>query len=445
MPVRQPISAEGEGTQSAEGQQGRSLPPPPLQLTAGPPAAPPGTPIPPNESQPGQLPQPTQGTETPAVADGQGQGQQSGTTPSPAPVCVNGPDHALHVNARRDLQPIHFLGMSSTVTVSRRMAQALQRVDAELRAQYAALPCDANRPASLAAFAGLVSIHGQDNRHGFHEHGDAVDCNVVNQGYIATRNYGPDANGDRTRPTYGGEAPLADTSAEDRRGIMQARVAATEAMDRAVQFMRRDPNAANRAELHNRETNESTAHAYQRFATASDALRAYLQLALRPDLATISRRPVPHAERAAPDVLEARIPMRERLHPADGMLNLMGIMDDPAWRALHPNETRSYLEVYYQILRDYELVRVPLLHGRPTPSPSATRNPARGFLHMPEHFVRAMVDVGGLRWGACMFGSAESGDVHHFDMGASHNGQTWTNSDAAHSGALSHQEDDARR
>ncbi|MCP4361955.1 MAG: DUF4157 domain-containing protein, partial [Chloroflexi bacterium] len=35
---------------------------------------------------------------------------------------------------------------------------------------------------------------------------------------------------------------------------------------------------------------------------------------------------------------------------------------------------------------------------------------------MPEHFVVAMMDVGHLRWGACEFSAAASGDVHHFDL-----------------------------
>lgn len=430
-----------------EGQQGRSLPPPPLQINAGPPATPPAvpptTPPPPGEG-PGQNVQPSPDIDINALLEGLDRGQApSSQQTASAPVCTQVPAHGVRINPGADLQTIRFLDKS--VTVSRDMAAALQRVDAELRSQYNALPCDANRPATLEAFTGLVSIHGQDNRHGYHAHGGAVDCNVIDQGYIATRNFGPDANGDRTQPSYGGEAPRADTTRADRRGIMDARVAFTEVLDRAVQFMRRDPDAANRAELHNRETNETVTHAYRRFAAASDALAAYFQLALHSEHHRVSRRPIPNAAHATPEQLEARIPLRERLHPADGILNIWHLRDDPNWQRLHPNETRSHLEIYYQILRDYEMARIPLLHGRPTPNPAATRNPARGILHMPERFVRAMVEVGGLRWGACMFGASESGDVHHFDLGASDNGTRWTNSEARHSGALSHQEDDARR
>jgi hypothetical protein len=39
------------------------------------------------------------------------------------------------------------------------------------------------------------------------------------------------------------------------------------------------------------------------------------------------------------------------------------------------------------MLRDYELVRVPMQRGEPSASPKGTRNPARGFLHMRREFV----------------------------------------------------------
>ena len=54
---------------------------------------------------------------------------------------------------------------------------------------------------------------------------------------------------------------------------------------------------------------------------------------------------------------------------------------------------------YFRMLRDYELVRVPMQRGEPSASPKDTRNPARGFLHMRREFIEAMVDVGELRWG----------------------------------------------
>lgn len=57
-----------------------------------------------------------------------------------------------------------------------------------------------------------------------------------------------------------------------------------------------------------------------------------------------------------------------------------------------------------------------MVGGNPEARPPDTRNPARGFLDMPEWLVVALVDVGNLRWGASDFGHRASGDVHHFDL-----------------------------
>ncbi len=95
-------------------------------------------------------------------------------------------------------------------------------------------------------------------------------------------------------------------------------------------------------------------------------------------------------------------------------------MGDAAWQATHPNYPLTAREQFFRILRDYEIVRKPMQYGNPSVRPARTRNPARGFLHLPEHFVVAMMDVGRLRWGACEFSERSNGDVHHFDLGDPH-------------------------
>jgi hypothetical protein len=66
------------------------------------------------------------------------------------------------------------------------------------------------------------------------------------------------------------------------------------------------------------------------------------------------------------------------------------------------------------MLRDYELMRLPLVFGDPTLNPQVTRNPVYGFMDLPLAVVDAMVRSG-LRWGACDLGDKESGDMMHFE------------------------------
>jgi hypothetical protein len=82
----------------------------------------------------------------------------------------------------------------------------------------------------------------------------------------------------------------------------------------------------------------------------------------------------------------------------------------------HPDAVPDAGELYYRILRDYELVRVPMVIGTPSYSPATTRNPARGFLDIRPEIVIALCAVG-MRWGACDFdGGPSNGDMQHFDL-----------------------------
>ena len=339
------------------------------------------------------------------------------------------------------MQTIRFLDFS--VEVSQAMAQALRRVEDDLIRQYEAIPCD-ERPATLREFAGLTSIGGHDSTRasGHHLTGNAVDCSYENQPYIPTRNFRtPRRRPDdpRTVPQYGGEAPPRGSRTEAEYATYSAEIIALRApavavMDRATTFMSRNPYDPSHAELHNRETDEDITHAYRRFRDASDNLSNYMRLAFRTAHNAVRRAPVPNAQTASEADLLRRIPETERLPEAEGIANIDALMRDPFWHILHTNETRTAREIYIQILRDYETVRIPLERGNPSTSPGDTRNPANGFLQLPEHFVRSMVEVGRLRWGACMFGANASGDVHHFDTAA------WTSRDD--STQLNHSDDD---
>ena len=314
--------------------------------------------------------------------------------------------------------------MGHTAEVNTTMRRRLRLVEADLQTQYDALPAP-TRPATLADYAGLTSIRGWRANSGtsFHASGSAVDVNYRNQPYIATRS----EVGATT--VFGGE----------RAGPAGMRRPAVEVYDRAMRFTNRinytqffnslsavipffmppPPHAiANipTADVNIRRTGETTSNAFARFKATSDALATYLSFAFLTNYDEVLRQPIVNIETATEAQLLAAIPLTERKDEASAIADITTVMGDPVWQASHPGFTQTPREIYIRMLRDYEHVRIPMVRGNPTPRPADTRNPALGFLHMPEHFVVAMHDVGNLRWGAADLGAAESGDVHHFDL-----------------------------
>lgn len=170
------------------------------------------------------------------------------------------------------------------------------------------------------------------------------------------------------------------------------------------------------ADVNMRRTGETTSSVYSRFKATSDALSTYLSLAFFTNYDEVLGQPIRNIETATEAQLLAAIPLTERKDEATAIADITAVMSDPVWQASHPAFTQTAREGYFRMLRDYELVRIQMVRGNPTARPADTRNPARGFLDMPEHFVVAMHDVGNLRWGAADFGAHASGDVHHFDL-----------------------------
>src|SRR5262249_42756474 len=105
---------------------------------------------------------------------------------------------------------------------------------------------------------------------------------------------------------------------------------------------------------------------------------------------------------------------------------------DAGWTSNHASWPYTTAEQqYWQMLRDYEEVRTPMLFGNPAQPITKTRNPAHGFLQLRKELAVSMITVGGpalsqqlsnlnlpdskMRWGACDFGPTQSGDIMHFD------------------------------
>jgi hypothetical protein len=287
------------------------------------------------------------------------------------------------------------------------MKRRLIAVEAHLQAQFDALPRD-TRPASLREYAGVRSIRGWRETTSQHGTGRAVDVNYDDQPYIATRTV------DSGSPTYGGEEGNATAATQ------ALRQPAVEVYDRAVSFLRTNPDESDTADVGNRREGETASEAYRRFRRTSDALRDYLSLAFRTDYARVERPPLRDPEAASEADLLSGIPASERREEADAVRAIETLMGEAAWQATHPDYPLTARSQFFRLLRDYEIVRKPMQYGNPSAEPGRTRNPARGFLHLPEHFVVAMMDVGHLRWGACEFSERSNGDVHHFDLKTPH-------------------------
>ncbi|MGV9531468.1 peptidoglycan-binding domain-containing protein [Streptomyces cellulosae] len=268
---------------------------------------------------------------------------------------------------------------------------------------------------TITEWAGLRQNHGAAHPGGQHTTGDAIDVNYESNPYIVVRT--PTSGG----VVYGGEAP--STPAPPASALRMARLRATVVFDRAVAFL---TSSSSVASIGARAPGESTTSVFQRFGVASNALSRYLQLVFKPTVPAalnppprLVRTPVANAFSASKATLLAGIPAAERWPETVAAAHISAALADPAFAANHPGWSTEVEFWYTQILRDYEIARIPMQFGPASLAPTSTRNPANGFLDLRHELVLALASdppLPVMRWGVCDFGSAESGDVMHFDL-----------------------------
>lgn len=326
---------------------------------------------------------------------------------------AKGPQHIIRRRPAALIDGFTFLGSSVGGGISPTLRDRLINVERHLRTQYDALgPNHPDRifpggdPVSFTEWAGVKSIRSWRKGSGrsFHQSGSAVDVNYDLQPYIVTRTVTAGRDGPVT--TLGGENAGA--------GLKAQRRAAVEVYDRAVQFK---GSSSNMADVGIRRPHESTHSVYVRFIRTSNALADYFGFAFRYEPTAVTRPPIANIEGVTDNDLLSAIPATELLPMADAIRSLESFMDNDQFRQSHPGWPFTPRQQYFRIIRDYEHVRIPMQRGDPSASPTNTRNPARGFLHFEPWFVEAMTDIGRLRWGIADFGTLQSGDVHHFDLG----------------------------
>lgn len=302
-----------------------------------------------------------------------------------------------------------FLGFQIEGGVEEEMKRRLEAVEEELK--------------GIGQATGLNQRPKGFHSGGYHGHGIAIDLNYDTNPYIATR----------TGRTFGGESGFI--------GGSEGRARAVEVYDRAVAFTFWETDTAD-VSIRVYDSIEET---YDRFQTASDCLAYYLSHAFRwgDDSIWINRAPISHAHELADDdpAFAAisdkddgeRWPYQEAIEMLTETMESLGSSDNtrrraitrqqPTWRNAHPNWPWSTPEQqYWQIVRDYEVVRAPMLQGSASAPITRTRNPANGFLDLPRDLVVSMVKTGRMWWGASDFGAGASGDMMHFDFGDHGNG-----------------------
>jgi hypothetical protein len=287
------------------------------------------------------------------------------------------------------------------------MQLRLQAAETAVQAVFNALPVDqriapatGQGNASFSQWCALAGPHvcWRPNA-GHHSAGSAIDINPAENPYIVTRN---------------GRVPGGEPGGES---FVDMRNRALAVFDRAMQFM--TPSVAV-ADLTARQPNEPTHSVWTRFKTVSDALVHYLSFAVASGPIEVSRVAFENADQASDDELLETIAEDERVPCDRAVGRLEGLLSSRDFQASHPSWSASSREQYLRILRDYEHVRIPMTIDAPSPTPSRTRNPARGFLNLRSEIVTALCDQG-LRWGACDFGvladgSSQNGAMMHFDL-----------------------------
>lgn len=298
-------------------------------------------------------------------------------------------------------------GSGFTHGVNPEMRTRLQAADDAVRAVFDALTPDQRIDAATgrgnASFSAWSAVTGphvcwQPNA-GHHSAGAAIDLDSTANLYIVTR-YGNVPGGEP-----GGE------------NLVEMRNRALAAYDRAMQFM--TPPVA-LADVSPRRSNEPTQSVWRRFNAVSDALASYLSFAVDSEPRDVLRVAIENADELSDDEVLATIPEGERLAFDHALARLEALLVSREFRTGHPGWSTDPRAQYLRILRDYEHVRIPLVIGSPSSTPTRTRNPARGFLNLRCEIVTALCDQG-LRWGACDFeiaadGSSQNGAMMHFDL-----------------------------
>lgn len=297
-----------------------------------------------------------------------------------------------------------FGGQPCRGGVSQKMTERLSAVEARLRDIWV----ESGYSESFEKWCGFHEPHvGYRHGAGHHGTGSAVDINVSTNPYFVTR----------TGATFGGEAAASDQIDMRRRAV--------EACDRAVQFVL---GSNHHADLSIR-VNDTIEVTYDRFATVSNCLVEYFGYVFSDHLIVINRPPIPlvhelfDGDPAFDQISGLELGSVGADKGADGEArkrafgHLEQVMSERRWRDVHPGWLQPEQQ-YWQILRDYELVRIPMLHGNPSQPVERTRNPARGIVDLRREVVIELVRTGRMRWGASDFGARQSGDVMHFDLGA---------------------------
>lgn len=341
-------------------------------------------------------------------------------------------------NKYREVQPNGEKVERSARGVSSDMAKRLIKAQEEIYRLFLArralaideVDFDPTKPPTekeFDAFCGIKALHGGFSfRRGKHSLGCAIDIDVTQNPYIATRT----RNG--AVDVFGGEQ---GGFSKDKIPLLQTNIwkPAVEVYDRAafILFGSESGIKAVADVAHFRKgasSTESFDEAWFRFLKASRALEFYFALAFNKvpaanqgSLTTAD----PHNQGVPFEVFKERFISvfgnKEKAKPTHPEIEAAMLADEDGFLQ----------RTHQEIIADHALVRKAMVTGSLTVAKvqnneafanavaNVSRDPCHGFMTHRKETVRGMCSsgIGGLRWGACMFGEAANGDIMHFDMG----------------------------
>jgi hypothetical protein len=280
---------------------------------------------------------------------------------------------------------------------------------------YAARQASRGEPVTkdgFVAYCGVIGAHkGFQPRDGKHKRGAAIDIDATFNPYTVI---GKDAN----TPPFAGETPSnfrAGASPADKVALTNLRRGAMVAYENALQFTFGSKAMDMRSRAAAANPKEPSEETFERFDRVSRAVRVYMTCGFVP---TKNNRVAQNANvqlRAPNDIRDTILNLAEAGHFEGG---------DTPFKATDP----AFLQAFQQqVVIDYAAFRKVCIYNTWTLTNgvqtfSQSRDPCFGFLTLRRHVVKCLLDVQinarRLRWGALDFGTDQSGDMMHFDIGS---------------------------
>jgi hypothetical protein len=282
---------------------------------------------------------------------------------------------------------------------------------------YATRQASRGEPVTKDGFTDYCGVIGKHKafqpRDGKHKRGAAIDIDPTFNPYTVT---GKDAKS----PPFSGEMPGnfrkdkgGDTPA-NRATLTALRQAAMDAYENALQFV----FGSKAMDMQFRDLNgkrDPSDFTFERYDRVSRAMRVYMTCGFAPTKTNRIPKNANAQTRSLQDIRDTILNFAEADHFEGG---------DAPFKATD----NAFLQAFQsQVATDFAAMRKVCIYDSWTLDKGVqtfaqSRDPCYGFMTLRRHVVKGLLDVQiknrRLRWGALHFGSDQSGDIMHFDIGS---------------------------